>query len=139
MRNSVIRLTKGNVTGILGSLFEIPLLWERCKYHAIWRRVGRIVWRGIMKEILEMQRLMKEAYDHYFQYGDGHCKSAEGQILLIYPTYHVGFSDTPCEVHVYSYVLGPHRTHSFNSLDEALETVREWHKQEMENDYKDNL
>jgi hypothetical protein len=30
-------------------------------------------------------------------------------------------------VKVYSYVLGPSRTHYFDSIPEALRAVREWH------------
>jgi len=34
-------------------------------------------------------------------------------------------------VSVYSYVLGPYRNHDFDSIAEALETVREWHADTM--------
>ena len=39
-------------------------------------------------------------------------------------------------VNIYSYVFGPTRNHSFNSIDEALETVKKWHKNEINFDYE---
>jgi len=34
-------------------------------------------------------------------------------------------------VEIYSYVLGPNRSHDFDSVDDALDTVRKWHADEM--------
>ena len=33
-------------------------------------------------KIKEMQKLLKEAYEEYFENGDGHCKSSEGYIYV---------------------------------------------------------
>jgi hypothetical protein len=40
---------------------------------------------------------------------------------------------------IYSYVLGPNRNHDFDSLDEALVAVKEWHAEEMKRDYADDV
>ena len=36
---------------------------------------------------------------------------------------------------IYSYVLGPHRMHDFNSFDKALIAVQRWHHTEMNMTY----
>ena len=89
------------------------------------------------EKLLEIRRLLKEAYDHYFKHGDGHCKSAEGQISVHFGNYWEDGDDLIVRsVEIYSYVLGPTRSHYFDSLDEALETVKKWHKNEMTYDYE---
>ena len=93
------------------------------------------------EKIAEIIRLNDEALDNYFKNSDGHAKSSEGYVTLEthYGTYYDRRDDEEFKpftrVTVYGYVLGPHRSHDFKSLDEALETVREWHKREMEYDY----
>lgn len=92
------------------------------------------------EKLLRIRKLLKEAYDHYFQFSeDGHCKSSEGHISLDFGNY---WTDKNCEckitgVCVGSYVFGPHRTHYFDSLDEALEAVVKWHSDEMKMTYED--
>lgn len=86
------------------------------------------------EKLLKIRKLLKEAYDHYFKYSDGHCKSGEGYISLEFGDY---WSDKNCEckikgVSIGSYVFGPHRMHYYDNLDEALEEVTRWHKEEME-------
>lgn len=89
------------------------------------------------EKLREIRRLLKEAYDHYFKYSDGHCKSAEGQISIHFGNYWEDGDDLKIRsVEIYSYVFGPHRSHFFDSLDEALETVKNWHKDEMETDWE---
>lgn len=94
------------------------------------------------EKLLQIRKLLKEAYDHYFDNSDGHCKSAEGTISIEFGNY---WTDKNCElkitgVSIYSYVLGPNRDHYFDSIDEALESVIQWHKDEMSHDYhKDAL
>lgn len=92
-------------------------------------------------DLSELQRLLDEAYDHYFEHSDGHCKSSEGYIGLHFNNYferkHDGEPFHPKGVEVYSYVLGPHRTHYFDSVQGALEAVRGWHEDEMEHDYSE--
>jgi len=84
----------------------------------------------------EIQRLLDEAYANYFAKGDGHCKMAEGHVSVAFGTYFDrkdGLRIRPTSI--YSYVLGPGRSHDFDSISEALEAVRGWHKEEMEHDY----
>ena len=90
------------------------------------------------EKLKEIRRLLKEAYDHYFKHGDGHCKSAEGQISVHFGNYWDDGDDLVIRsVEIYSYVFGPHRTHYYDSLDEALEEVTKWHKEEMSMTYED--
>jgi hypothetical protein len=84
-------------------------------------------------KLIKIRKLLKEAYDHYFEYSDGHCKSSEGSISIEFGDY---WSDKNCEgkitgVNIYSYVLGSSRLHYFDTLDKALETVVQWHNEEM--------
>lgn len=84
-------------------------------------------------KLIKIRKLLKEAYDHYFDLSDGHCKSSEGNISIEFGDY---WSDKECEgkitgVSIYSYVLGSSRLHYFDNLDKALETVVRWHKEEM--------
>ncbi|MDT0442341.1 hypothetical protein [Streptomyces johnsoniae] len=90
-----------------------------------------------MKILRELQRLLDEAYGHYFAFGDGYCKSSEGYMGLHFNNYFDRQDGEPLRikgVDVYSYVLGPHRMHNFKSLSEALEAVRKWHAREMASD-----
>ena len=91
------------------------------------------------ENLREIHRLLDEAYRHYFENSDGHCKSSEGHISVEYGNYwsRQGLTD-PLEisgVEIYSYVLGPSRGHRFNTTAEALEAVRGWHEDEMAFDY----
>ena len=87
------------------------------------------------EKLAEISRLLDEAYKHYFSY-EGHCKSSEGYIHVEYGTYWDRM-DNPTEmkiksVHIYSYVFcSQGRSQDFDSIDEALETVRGWHANEM--------
>ncbi len=88
-------------------------------------------------KLKKIRQLLKEAYDHYFKYSDGHCKSSEGSINLEFGDY---WSDKDCEckitgISIYSYVLGSSRLHYFNTIDEALATVVQWHDEEMKMTY----
>lgn len=88
-------------------------------------------------KLVKIRKLLKEAYDHYFKYSDGHCKSSEGSISIEFGDY---WSDKECEgkitgISIYSYVLGNSRSHYFDNLDKALETVVQWHSEEMNTVY----
>ena len=89
-------------------------------------------------KVQEISRLLKEAYDHYFEY-EGHCKSAEGHIAIDYGN--LWDRENPYDlkvrgIEIYSYVFCVEaRAQYFESIDEALETVRGWHKAEMEYNY----
>jgi hypothetical protein len=84
-------------------------------------------------KLIKIRKLLKEAYDHYFEYSDGHSKSSEGSISIEFGDY---WNDKNCEckitgVNIYSYVLGSSRLHYFDNLDKALDTVVQWHSEEM--------
>lgn len=96
-----------------------------------------------LTRLAELQRLLDEAYQHYFQHSDGYCKSAEGSIELSYGTHFTrrdGQLEAPAitNVHVYSYVFSTGRSEDFDTLEDALETVREWHREELSTVYDDN-
>jgi hypothetical protein len=89
-------------------------------------------------KVQEISRLLKEAYDHYFEY-EGYCKSAEGQIEISYGNlwYRPNPYDLKVEsIYIYSYVFcREERSKTWNNIDEALEEVRGWHAEEMAYDY----
>ena len=89
------------------------------------------------QKLIQIRKLLKEAYDHYFENTDGHCKSQEGHISVEFGNY---WEDKECEmkitsVNIYSYVFGSSRSHYYDTVDEALEVVKRWHKEEMTTDY----
>lgn len=89
-------------------------------------------------KLVLIRKLLKESYDNYFAKGDGHCKSGEGHISVEFGNY---WQDKQCQmkitsINIYSYVFGSGRVHYFDTIDEALDTVVRWHKEEMEHDYE---
>lgn len=92
-----------------------------------------------IEKLQEISKLLDEAYKHYFEY-EGHCKTSEGAISVEYGTY-FDRSDDPTNiaiknVNIYSYVFCRQgRDQNFDTIDEALETVRGWHAEEMAYDY----
>lgn len=90
------------------------------------------------EKLREISCLLREAYDHYFQY-EGHCKSAEGQIEVSYGN--LWEREDPNDIsiksiYIYSYVFcRGERSKSWDTIDEALEEVRGWHAEEMAYDY----
>lgn len=91
------------------------------------------------EKLVEISRLLDEAYKHYFSY-EGHCKSSEGHISVDYGNYWAR-EENPSDmkirgVSIYSYIFCTEgRSQDFDSVDEALETVRKWHANEMAYDY----
>jgi hypothetical protein len=92
------------------------------------------------KKLLQIRKLLKEAYDHVFE-NDHDCshKSQEGHISIEFGNY---WEDQKCEmkitsVNIYSYVFGNSRSHYYDTLDEALQVVVQWHKDEMNTDYEE--
>ena len=87
------------------------------------------------EKLAEIGRLLDEAYAHYFTY-EGHCKSSEAHISVEYGNLW-DRQDNPSEmkiksVSIYSYVFCTQgREQDFDSVDDALETVRQWHADEM--------
>lgn len=83
------------------------------------------------EKIAEIQRLLMEAYDHYFSY-ESHCKSYEGTIAIYYPNvFEQRDGKTAPTYEISSYVFADGRMEEFKTLDDALETVRQWHADEM--------
>lgn len=94
-----------------------------------------------LKIYLEIRKLLKEAYDYYFEHSDGLSKWSEGAVEINYPNY---FDEKkgldPLEstgIMIYSYVLGPSREHYFNSFEKALVEVKKWHKSMIETSPKE--
>lgn len=91
-------------------------------------------------KVNEIVRLLDDAYDHYFDRGGDGAKSSEGYVELAVPNYFDRRADklTPgmaqLRCNVYSYLFGPSRMHSFDSIDEALDTVRKWYNDEIADD-----
>lgn len=82
--------------------------------------------------LTEIQNLLDEGLEHYLTY-ESHCKSSEGYVSVSFGnSWDRRDGRNPITVGVYSYVLGPNRSHDFDSTQEALEEVRKWHKAEME-------
>lgn len=85
-------------------------------------------------KLAEIQNLLDEGLAHYLTY-EGHCKSSEGHVSVSFDnSWRRRDGEAKLTVEVYSYVLGPHRSHDFDSIDEALEEVRKWHAEEMSYD-----
>lgn len=86
------------------------------------------------EKLRELARLHDEAF-WAADALDGHHKSSEGQITVHLTN---AFERADGEgmkvtgVEVYAYVLGPNRSHYFDSVDEALATVRKWHAETMD-------
>lgn len=86
----------------------------------------------------EISRLLREAYDHYFEY-EGHCKSSEGRIEVSYGNLWEREDPNDLKVrsiYIYSYVFcRGDRSKTWDTIGEALEEVRGWHAEEMAYDY----
>lgn len=81
--------------------------------------------------LIEIQRLLDEGLEHYLTY-ESHCKSSEGYVSVsLSNSWERREGKHPIGVEVYSYVLGPNRSHYFESTEEALTEVRKWHEREM--------
>lgn len=88
----------------------------------------------ILEKLSEIHLLLIEAYNHYFAH-ETYCKSSEAVVSLHFPNiWDLRSGNTDPEVEIYSYVLTNGRTHHFDSLDKALEAVRQWHEKEMNTD-----
>jgi hypothetical protein len=77
-------------------------------------------------------RLLDEAFEHYQQCPNAAWKSSENHISISLGNYWQRNLDHAAPtVSVYSYALGPGRTHDFDTIEEALDAVRRWHAEEM--------
>lgn len=88
-------------------------------------------------KLTALKQLLAEAYEHYFEHSDGYCKSSEGAISIhaASPFYWRDEHQAPASVEIYSYVFGGGRHHHFKDIDEALDAVREWHREELATDW----
>lgn len=85
----------------------------------------------IMLKVREIRRLLQEANMHAYSAGSA-MKMAEGMVTLQWPNFFEaedGKIDPICTI--YSYTLGPSRSHEFSTVDKALEAVTAWHQTEM--------
>jgi hypothetical protein len=97
-----------------------------------------------LDKIAEITRLHDEAFWHLHQF-DGHAKSSDGYVAI-----KIGFGtvwdrqEEPVEpsvsVDIYSYVVASNtpsypnfgdRSHYFETVDEALQVMKEWHQRAM--------
>jgi len=87
-------------------------------------------------DLVEIQRLLDEAYAHYFENSDGYSKSSEGWVEVGFGNYWERQKRNAPTCDVYSYVFGPNRMHYFDTIRDALIAVRGWHAAEMVHDYE---
>jgi hypothetical protein len=89
------------------------------------------------RDLAQLIALLDQAYDHYFANSDGHCKSSEGYVHVDFGLYFDRADGVRRRaVKVYSYCLGPSRTHHFESIKDALAAVEQWHAEEMATDHQ---
>ena len=90
-------------------------------------------------DLRAINRLLREAYDHYFAGSDGYAKSSEGYVSVSFGNYWDRAADwvpgDKVEVLICSYVFGENRNNHFTSTAGALAAVKEWHTQEMGTTY----
>lgn len=97
-----------------------------------------------IRDLDNINDLLREAYEHYFEYSDGYCKSSEGYVSVSFgnfwdrSTVESADDGLPVEVTICSYVFGPSRNNEYLSTAEALEAVTEWHAAEMATEYDEN-
>lgn len=83
--------------------------------------------------LTEIDFLLDEANAHALA-DDGHCKSSEGYLEVNFGNH---WDRRPEDerrkpgVSIFAYLLGPTRGHSFDTIEQALDTVRVWHYNEM--------
>lgn len=93
----------------------------------------------VIDGVHEIHRLLDEAYAHYFALGDGYHKSQEGTVWVEWPNhFERAGGNTEPRVGIYSYVFADAREDIFDSIDEALDAVREWHSDEMARTYEED-
>lgn len=83
-----------------------------------------------LTKIRELMRLHDEAMWHWMKL-DGMCKSSEGTVTVyLTNSFERDEGENPLRVkgiEVFAYVVGPSRHHYFDTVDEALAVVRQWH------------
>ena len=84
-------------------------------------------------DLREIDALLHEANEHSLA-EDSHCKSSDGHVSVSFGNHWERHPDSPrkpVSVEIYSYLLGPHRSHHFDTTAQALDIVRQWHRREM--------
>jgi hypothetical protein len=82
-------------------------------------------------KVEEIQKLLFEAYSHYFCF-ESHIKAGEGVISLHFPSYlELREGVTEPSVEIITYCLSKDKENHFESIDKALEAVRQWHREEL--------
>lgn len=105
--------------------------------------MGSHLTREDIEKLEKIQDLLDEGLAHYLTY-DSHCKSSEGYVSVSFGnSWERRDGKSPIRVNIYSYVLAPNRSNDFDSIDEALEAVIEWHAEEMayvpDEDYEEKM
>lgn len=82
-----------------------------------------------LADLAEIGRLMAEANEHAIAAGDP-WHTGEGAVSVSFSTFCAG---QPAKVSIYTTLLGQTgvRIHEFDSIRQALDTVRVWHRNEM--------
>lgn len=92
------------------------------------------------QKLIEIRKHLAELHDKWQKEvdsgGDGHCKSNEGYVGILYRLPNWFECDSKEEyqnaepefsmIEVYSYLFGPNRLHQFESMDEAYKEVMNW-------------
>jgi hypothetical protein len=93
-----------------------------------------------LRKIKEIRNHLGELHDKWSKDvkngGDGHCKSNEGYVGIVYRLPNWFECDSKEEyqnsepkldfIEIYSYLFGPNRLHQFNSVKEAHKEVMSW-------------
>lgn len=90
-----------------------------------------------LEMLAEIDNLLDEAHKHVLEFGEGLGKSGDGYFDVSFGNHFDRDGErryTP-RILIYAYTLGPSRNHYFDSIEEALAAVREWHSTEMAINY----
>lgn len=90
-----------------------------------------------MADLQAIDRLLDEANNHALSGGDW-GKSGEGNVTVDLGNHwerDPSEPRKPVKVEIYSYLLGPHRSHYFDNTKQALEVVQQWHSNQLNYDY----
>lgn len=86
------------------------------------------------ERVARLQRLLAEAYEHYFLY-DRAALPDEGSVTIAWPAVRAILDgDAEPSVRITSLAYGDGTTHVFDTLDDALVEVERWHSREMTNE-----
>lgn len=89
-----------------------------------------------IENLTEGQRLLDEAYAHYFENSDGYCKSGEGIVTISTENYFARAEGRrELVVEVYSSVFATGRRQTFDSTADFVAWAREIHADEMVRDH----